>query len=152
MDAKPNSASPDSSRPPAGIPAGQGDPAVRARASLPFARASAGSGEGLWPSPEALRGGNLAQRRLEGERWALEFLRYYREFGHEPGARVLGPILREGLASGTDGDEHLTGFLRVLDAMLAFAARHSDLDGYADALGVEHQRTLAAWDSLDGGR
>jgi hypothetical protein len=33
--------------------------------------------------------------------------------------------------------------------MLAFAARQSDLDAYAMALDSEHQRTLAAWASLE---
>lgn len=44
--------------------------------------------------------------------------------------------------------ERFTGFLHVLDAMLAFAARQTDLDRYAADLDAAHQRTLAAWAAL----
>jgi hypothetical protein len=120
-----------------------------ARQALPFMSAADDGATRFWPDLSALDRGNTAQRRVAGERWALELLRYYRQFGHVPGARVLPDLLRHGVASGGAGEEQFTGLVRVLDAMLAFAARQCDLDDYARTLDAEHQRTLAAWAALD---
>jgi hypothetical protein len=120
-----------------------------ARQALPFVHSPEGGAPRFWPEASSLTTGNIAQQRVEGERWALELLRYYREFGHEPAARILPDLIRHGVSNSGAGEEQFTGFVRVLDAMLAFAARQSDLDDYARALGAEHHRTLAAWAALD---
>jgi hypothetical protein len=133
------------------------DPAIAptrfrpAREALPFARTLPDGTTRLWPEQPSLNTGHSAQRRVEGERWALELLRYYRQYGHEPAARVLPDLIRHGVESGGVEEEQFTGVVRVLDAMLAFAARQTDLDAYAGALDSEHQRTLAAWAALDVG-
>ena len=133
------------------------DPAIAptrfrsAREALPFARTLPDGTTRLWPEQPSLNTGHSARRRVEGERWALELLRYYRQYGHEPGARVLPDLIRHGVESGGVEQEQFTGLVRVLDSMLAFAARQSDLDAYAMALDGEHQRTLAAWAALEAG-
>ncbi len=75
-------------------------------------------------------------------------MRFYRDFGHEPRARLLPLVLRDGVDGKPLNTERFTGFLHVLDAMLAFAARQTDLDRYAADLDAAHQRTLAAWATL----
>lgn len=122
-----------------------------ARAALPFVHAGSDGSERFWHLPDGCSGSDCAERRVAGERWALDLLRYYRKFGHESAARMLPEVLCAGFETGHASEEHFKGFLRVLDAMLAFAARQCDLDAYAEALDVEHQRTLAAWKTLDPG-
>ena len=126
------------------------EPFEAARGSLPFVHPSSDGGLRLWPGIDASSPGLSARQRVEGELWALELLRYYRLFGHEPRARLLPGLIRHGIDSAVSGDEHFTGFMRILDAMLAFASRQCDLEGYAATLDAEHQRTLAAWAALGG--
>lgn len=65
-------------------------------------------------------------------------------------ARGCSPgLLQQAMVSGAV-NEQFTGLVRVLDSMLAFAARHCDLDDYAVALDAEHRRTLEAWARLGG--
>ena len=95
---------------------------------------------------------NPAEQHIEGERWALALMNFYREHGHNPRARLLPEVLQH--AWNTDSaapeSEYFAGFARVLDAMLAFAARQCDLEQYVADLSAEHHRTLTAWNGLDG--
>ncbi len=120
-----------------------------AQRALPFVSDAADGSMRFWPEQSSLPEGHCAAQRVEGERWALELLRFYRDFGHEPRARILRQMLSHGGAGTPAGSEHFSGLVRVLDAMLAFAARQSDLDGYAASLHAEHKRTLSAWAALE---
>lgn len=115
--------------------------------SAPFVQCLADGTVWVWPASGPER--HVAARQVLGENLALELLRHYRTHGHEPRARLLPGLLRQAMASGAE-DEQFTGFVRVLDSMLAFAARHCDLDDYAAALDAEHRRTLEAWARLGG--
>lgn len=122
-----------------------------AQQALPFAYSASDGSTRFWPDQASLAAGNNAEQRIAGEQWALDLLRYYRDYGHEPHARVLADVIRHSLEDGGVGGEHFTGLLRVLDAMLAFAARHTDLEAYAQALQTDHDRTLSAWAALAAG-
>ena len=126
------------------------EPFEAARGLLPFVHPDTDGSLRFWPGIVPSAAEPSAQQRVEGELWAIELLRYYRLFGHEPRARLLPGLVRHGVDAAVSGDEHFTGFLRILDAMLAFAARQCDLEGYAANLDAEHQRTLAAWAALGG--
>jgi len=119
-----------------------------ARLALPFARLVGDGNTRFWPDGDSLASGNSAEQRVAGERWALDLMRYYSRFGYEPRARVLGDIIRDSLEDGGIAGEHFRGLVRVLDAMLAFAASQSDLETYAKDLQADHDRTLAAWAAL----
>ena len=118
-----------------------------APAGLPFVQCRTDGSVWVWPAakPES----HVAAQRVEGENLALELLRHYRAHGHDPRARLLPSLLPQAMVPGTK-DERFSGFVRILDSMLAFAARHCDLDGYADALDAEHRSTLEAWARLGG--
>lgn len=128
-------------------------PAFRAaQLALPFVSLSSEGMLRFW-SPNPLPStGNSAEQHNEGERWALALMDFYRQHGHDPRARLLPDVLRHAWNSdpATPESEYFAGFTRVLDAMLAFAARQCDLDRYVADLGAEHHRTLRAWDGLAG--
>ena len=128
------------------------DPATvsAAQHALPFVTRAGDGSTACWPCLPTDDDSNAASERIQGERWALELMRFYRDFGHEPRARLLPLVLRDGVAGKPLNPERFTGFLHVLDAMLAFAARQTDLDLYAADLDATHQRTLAAWATLSG--
>lgn len=123
-----------------------------AQRALPFV-SLAGDGTLHFSSPEPpVVPANPAELHIEGERSALALMNFYREYGQNPRARLLPEVLRNAwsIDPGAPESEYFAGFARVLDAMLAFAARQCDLERYVADLGAEHHRTLAAWNGLAG--
>ena len=123
-----------------------------AQRALPFV-SLAGDGTLHFSSPEPpVVPANPAELHIEGERSALALMNFYREYGQNPRARLLPEVLRNAwsIDPGAPESQYLAGFARVLDAMLAFAARQCDLEKYVADLDAEHHRTLAAWNRLAG--
>lgn len=128
-------------------------PAFRAaQLELPFVSLTVDGRPRFWSqsTPDLPR--NSAEQHIEGERWALALMDFYRQHGHDARARLLPDVLRHALSDdpAVGDSEYFAGFMRVLDAMLAFAARQCDFEQYVDDLGAEHHRTLAAWNGLAG--
>jgi hypothetical protein len=121
-------------------PSGSGSGIAEARDTVPVALPFMSQGEDgvqrFWPP--ALETSPPLDGRHEGERWALEMLRHYRD-SQRLAAPLLRRVLNDASISGSFDAPHLDGFIRVIDDVLRLSARSVHVEEYGQALALQQQ-------------